>query len=68
MRKKIVIAILAVFLGLMSVSCGPGYIYKDVLVNPPFDSSFIEKIAVLEFSNYAYSSNAGKVIAGPPVS
>ncbi|MGD2091536.1 MAG: CsgG/HfaB family protein [Candidatus Aminicenantes bacterium] len=63
MRKKISIAVLAVFLGLISVSCGPGYIYKDVMVNPRFDNSFIEKIAVLEFSNYSINPNAGKIIA-----
>lgn len=63
MRKKISIAILAAILGLLSVSCGPSYIYKDVWVNPPFDNSFIKRIAVLEFSNYGYRYKAGKIVA-----
>lgn len=48
---------------LWTVSCGPEYTIKTIRVNPPFDASFIKKIAVVEFSNYTNKRHAGKVIA-----
>jgi curli biogenesis system outer membrane secretion channel CsgG len=55
--------ILIVGLALLSFSCGPKYVYEPFKVNPPFDNSFIKKIAVVEFSNYTKRYNAGRIIA-----
>jgi hypothetical protein len=54
---------LIVWLTLLVLSCGPKYVFKPIRVNPPFDSSFIKKIAVIEFSNYSGTPGAGKIIA-----
>jgi curli biogenesis system outer membrane secretion channel CsgG len=57
-QRIIVLAIV----GLLCVSCAQ-YNLQRRFIRPPFDHSFIKKIAVVEFSNYSGKRDAGRIIA-----
>jgi curli biogenesis system outer membrane secretion channel CsgG len=55
---RVILATLPCFL----IAACVQYRIKDVPYSPPFDHSFIKKIAVVEFSNYTGREDAGTIV------